>query len=91
MVSRAFKDLDLLLENKVAHCTVLGFFNILPVFICCYLLYISVYPSLESDEEDHVSKAKMKRKKNWEDTPWSPKGKGLDITSNHRIFACQFL
>uniref|UniRef100_A0A7N6BPA6 PHD finger protein 8 n=1 Tax=Anabas testudineus TaxID=64144 RepID=A0A7N6BPA6_ANATE len=34
-----------------------------------------VYPSLESDEEDHVSKAKMKRKKNWDDTPWSPKAR----------------
>lgn len=33
-----------------------------------------VYPSLESDEEDHASKAKMKRKRNWDDTPWSPKG-----------------
>uniref|UniRef100_A0A667ZIZ9 Histone lysine demethylase PHF8 n=1 Tax=Myripristis murdjan TaxID=586833 RepID=A0A667ZIZ9_9TELE len=34
-----------------------------------------VYPSLESDEEDHASKAKMKRKKNWDDTPWSPKAR----------------
>uniref|UniRef100_A0A665VYR7 PHD-type domain-containing protein n=1 Tax=Echeneis naucrates TaxID=173247 RepID=A0A665VYR7_ECHNA len=34
-----------------------------------------VYPSLESDEEDHVNKAKMKRKKNWDDTPWSPKAR----------------
>lgn len=33
-----------------------------------------MYPSLESDEEDLANKAKMKRKKNWEDTPWSPKG-----------------
>jgi len=33
-----------------------------------------VYPSLESDEEDHANKAKMKRKRNWDDTPWSPKG-----------------
>uniref|UniRef100_A0A3B4BKY3 JmjC domain-containing protein n=1 Tax=Periophthalmus magnuspinnatus TaxID=409849 RepID=A0A3B4BKY3_9GOBI len=31
------------------------------------------YPSLESDEDDHASRAKMKRKKNWDDTPWSPK------------------
>uniref|UniRef100_A0A3Q0T7P7 Histone lysine demethylase PHF8 n=1 Tax=Amphilophus citrinellus TaxID=61819 RepID=A0A3Q0T7P7_AMPCI len=34
-----------------------------------------VYPSLESDEEDHTNKAKMKRKKNWDDTPWSPKAR----------------
>uniref|UniRef100_A0A3P9QE47 PHD finger protein 8 n=1 Tax=Poecilia reticulata TaxID=8081 RepID=A0A3P9QE47_POERE len=34
-----------------------------------------VYPSLESDEEDHVNKTKMKRKKNWDDTPWSPKAR----------------
>uniref|UniRef100_A0A3Q3K7P9 Uncharacterized protein n=1 Tax=Monopterus albus TaxID=43700 RepID=A0A3Q3K7P9_MONAL len=34
-----------------------------------------VYPSLESDEEDHASKAKTKRKKNWDDTPWSPKAR----------------
>nr|XP_046252270.1 histone lysine demethylase PHF8 isoform X2 [Scatophagus argus] len=34
-----------------------------------------VYPSLESDEEDHANKAKMKRKKNWDDTPWSPKAR----------------
>uniref|UniRef100_A0A672ILN6 Histone lysine demethylase PHF8 n=1 Tax=Salarias fasciatus TaxID=181472 RepID=A0A672ILN6_SALFA len=34
-----------------------------------------VYPSLESDEEDHASKTKMKRKKNWDDTPWSPKAR----------------
>ncbi|KAJ0064173.1 hypothetical protein NL108_001474, partial [Boleophthalmus pectinirostris] len=34
-----------------------------------------VYPSLESDEEDHASRAKMKRKKNWDDTPWSPKAR----------------
>lgn len=36
-----------------------------------------MYPSLESDEEDLANKAKMKRKKNWEDTPWSPKGSRL--------------
>lgn len=36
-----------------------------------------MYPSLESDEEDHANKAKMKRKKNWDDTPWSPKGNRL--------------
>ncbi|KAL2104074.1 hypothetical protein ACEWY4_000942 [Coilia grayii] len=34
-----------------------------------------VYPSLESDEEDHASKAKMKRKRHWDDTPWSPKAR----------------
>nr|XP_057941127.1 histone lysine demethylase PHF8 [Doryrhamphus excisus]XP_057941128.1 histone lysine demethylase PHF8 [Doryrhamphus excisus] len=34
-----------------------------------------VYPSLESDEEDHAMKVKMKRKKNWDDTPWSPKAR----------------
>uniref|UniRef100_A0A7N8X1E8 PHD finger protein 8 n=1 Tax=Mastacembelus armatus TaxID=205130 RepID=A0A7N8X1E8_9TELE len=34
-----------------------------------------VYPSLESDEEDHANKSKMKRKKNWDDTPWSPKAR----------------
>ncbi|KAM9785474.1 histone lysine demethylase PHF8 [Neosynchiropus ocellatus] len=34
-----------------------------------------VYPSLESDEEDHASKAKMRRRKNWDDTPWSPKAR----------------
>uniref|UniRef100_A0A8C7XDX7 PHD finger protein 8 n=1 Tax=Oryzias sinensis TaxID=183150 RepID=A0A8C7XDX7_9TELE len=34
-----------------------------------------VYPSLESDEEDYTSKTKMKRKKNWDDTPWSPKAR----------------
>ncbi|XP_051961871.1 histone lysine demethylase PHF8 [Xyrauchen texanus] len=34
-----------------------------------------VYPSLESDEEDHISKSKMKRKRNWDDTPWSPKAR----------------
>ncbi|XP_028850404.1 LOW QUALITY PROTEIN: histone lysine demethylase PHF8 [Denticeps clupeoides] len=34
-----------------------------------------VYPSLESDEEDHASKSKMKRKRNWDDTPWSPKAR----------------
>lgn len=37
-----------------------------------------MYPSLESDEEDHANKAKMKRKKNWDDTPWSPKGSWLE-------------
>uniref|UniRef100_A0A672KXS1 Histone lysine demethylase PHF8 n=1 Tax=Sinocyclocheilus grahami TaxID=75366 RepID=A0A672KXS1_SINGR len=34
-----------------------------------------VYPSLESDEEDHISRSKMKRKRNWDDTPWSPKAR----------------
>uniref|UniRef100_A0A3P8UG40 PHD finger protein 8 n=1 Tax=Cynoglossus semilaevis TaxID=244447 RepID=A0A3P8UG40_CYNSE len=34
-----------------------------------------VYPSLESDEEDHANKTKMKRKKNWDDSPWSPKAR----------------
>uniref|UniRef100_A0AAV2LYL5 E3 ubiquitin-protein ligase HUWE1 n=1 Tax=Knipowitschia caucasica TaxID=637954 RepID=A0AAV2LYL5_KNICA len=34
-----------------------------------------VYPSLESDEDDHVNRAKQKRKKNWDDTPWSPKAR----------------
>ncbi|XP_056589374.1 histone lysine demethylase PHF8 [Triplophysa dalaica] len=34
-----------------------------------------VYPSLESDEEDHLNKSKMKRKRNWDDTPWSPKAR----------------
>lgn len=34
-----------------------------------------VYPSLESDEDDHANKSKMKRKKNWDDTPWSPKAR----------------
>ncbi|XP_043995582.1 histone lysine demethylase PHF8 [Gambusia affinis] len=34
-----------------------------------------VYPSLESDEEDHINKTKMKRRKNWDDTPWSPKAR----------------
>ncbi|XP_076874672.1 histone lysine demethylase PHF8 isoform X2 [Brachyhypopomus gauderio] len=34
-----------------------------------------VYPSLESDEEDHSMKSKMKRKRNWDDTPWSPKAR----------------
>uniref|UniRef100_A0A8C1ZHN0 Histone lysine demethylase PHF8 n=1 Tax=Cyprinus carpio TaxID=7962 RepID=A0A8C1ZHN0_CYPCA len=34
-----------------------------------------VYPSLESDEEDHINKSKMKRKRNWDDTPWSPKAR----------------
>ncbi|XP_030625272.1 histone lysine demethylase PHF8 [Chanos chanos] len=34
-----------------------------------------VYPSLESDEEDHTVKSKMKRKRNWDDTPWSPKAR----------------
>uniref|UniRef100_A0A6Q2X9K5 PHD finger protein 8 n=1 Tax=Esox lucius TaxID=8010 RepID=A0A6Q2X9K5_ESOLU len=34
-----------------------------------------VYPSLESDEEDQANKAKMKRKRNWDDTPWSPKAR----------------
>lgn len=37
-----------------------------------------MYPSLESDEEDLANKAKLKRKKNWEDTPWSPKGNHSD-------------
>uniref|UniRef100_A0A8C6L4U4 Histone lysine demethylase PHF8 n=1 Tax=Nothobranchius furzeri TaxID=105023 RepID=A0A8C6L4U4_NOTFU len=37
--------------------------------------YGIIYPSLESDEEDHVNKTKMKRKKNWDDTPWSPKAR----------------
>lgn len=40
-----------------------------------------MYPSLESDEEDLANKAKMKRKKNWEDTPWSPKG---DLSDQQR-------
>ncbi|KAG7283815.1 hypothetical protein CRUP_034002 [Coryphaenoides rupestris] len=31
----------------------------------------------ESDEEDHANKAKMKRKRNWDDTPWSPKARVL--------------
>uniref|UniRef100_W5UEA2 Histone lysine demethylase PHF8 n=1 Tax=Ictalurus punctatus TaxID=7998 RepID=W5UEA2_ICTPU len=34
-----------------------------------------VYPSLESDEEEHTLKSKMKRKRNWDDTPWSPKAR----------------
>lgn len=34
-----------------------------------------VYPSLESDEEEHALKSKMKRKRNWDDTPWSPKAR----------------
>lgn len=41
---------------------------------CIHTVSKLVYPSLESDEEDLANKAKMKRKKNWEDTPWSPKG-----------------
>ncbi|KAJ8017071.1 hypothetical protein DPEC_G00013970 [Dallia pectoralis] len=40
-----------------------------------YACVSSVYPSLESDEEDQANKAKMKRKRNWDDTPWSPKAR----------------
>lgn len=48
---------------------------------------LKVYPSLESDEEDHANKAKLKRKKNWDDTPWSPKGKWLKCcTYKHLVF-----
>lgn len=46
--------------------------------ILIVFLFFLVYPSLESDEEDLANKAKMKRKKNWEDTPWSPKGNHSD-------------
>lgn len=50
-------------------------------FLFCkrfYILFLSlVYPSLESDEEEHTLKSKMKRKRNWDDTPWSPKGTRL--------------
>lgn len=51
---------------------------------CSNHISVKVYPSLESDEEDHANKAKMKRKKNWDDTPWSPKGKRL----THRSMLC---
>ncbi|XP_036388791.1 histone lysine demethylase PHF8 [Megalops cyprinoides] len=34
-----------------------------------------IYPSLESDEEDHAIKSKMKRKKNSDDIPWNPKAR----------------
>ncbi|MBN3301491.1 PHF8 demethylase, partial [Amia calva] len=34
-----------------------------------------IYPSLESDEEDHALKSKAKRKKNSDDTPWNPKAR----------------
>lgn len=43
-----------------------------------FVFFFQVYPSLESDEEDLANKVKMKRKKNWEDTPWSPKGNHSD-------------
>lgn len=46
----------------------------MPLFNYGMQILVLVYPSLESDEEDHANKAKMKRKKNWDDTPWSPKG-----------------
>ncbi|KAJ8370141.1 hypothetical protein SKAU_G00101690 [Synaphobranchus kaupii] len=34
-----------------------------------------IYPSLESDEEDHAMKSKMKRKRNTDDIPWNPKAR----------------
>ncbi|KAJ8257446.1 hypothetical protein GJAV_G00185680 [Gymnothorax javanicus] len=34
-----------------------------------------VYPSLESDEEEHTMKSKMKRKRNTDDIPWNPKAR----------------
>lgn len=43
---------------------------------------------MESDEEDHVSKAKMKRKKNWDDTPWSPKGTWIKLSSKADQICC---
>lgn len=46
-----------------------------------------MYPSLESDEEDLANKAKMKRKKNWEDTPWSPKG-SRQARASRWFFSC---
>lgn len=48
------------------------------ILIVFVFFVFQVYPSLESDEEDLANKAKMKRKKNWEDTPWSPKGNHSD-------------
>lgn len=53
--------------------------------------FVKVYPSLESDEEDHANKAKMKRKKNWDDTPWSPKGDWLLFYQNSSSFSVIFL
>lgn len=83
MVSSTLGYLDLLLDKALEFVVVLHYtmFN-------KNLITIKVYPSLESDEEDHANKAKMKRKKNWDDTPWSPKGKRLTHSSktDHAVF-----
>lgn len=55
------------------------------MILIVFLVFL-VYPSLESDEEDLANKAKMKRKKNWEDTPWSPKGNHSDQAHTGFLF-----
>lgn len=59
------------------------------ILIVLFWFFFQVYPSLESDEEDLANKAKMKRKKNWEDTPWSPKGNHSDQQiGSYWLFIC---
>lgn len=40
----------------------------------------TVYPSLESDEDDPALKSRPKKKKNSDDAPWSPKGDLVSVS-----------
>lgn len=80
-----FKDSDygeqLLNRHSLSLFVVMSFIYSNPFFF----FFLKVYPSLESDEEDHANKAKMKRKKNWDDTPWSPKGNRLKCCTDKHL------
>lgn len=40
----------------------------------------TVYPSLESDDDDPALKSRHKKKKNSDDAPWSPKGDLVSVS-----------
>ena len=40
----------------------------------------TVYPSLESDDDDPALKSRPKKKKNSDDAPWSPKGDLVSVS-----------
>lgn len=41
--------------------------------------FILVYPSLESEEDNPVFKSRSKKRKNSDDTPYSPTGKDCHV------------
>lgn len=54
--------------------------NYMFLFVC---LFFSVYPSLESEEDSPIFKSRSKKRKNTDDTPYSPTGKKYNISGGN--------